>query len=115
MSRLETRGTLRSAQQHQQQVQKIRDETEKFRQQRQSRGVHAQQVVGDETLEDLEEDEEAIYNTAMQPPRGMPFHRQDTRPTAQLSRNAGRPPPRSEPRNLADIKPINPWEELPAN
>eukprot|EP00965_Chrysotila_dentata_P136518 4514631-Pleurochrysis_carterae.AAC.1 len=45
----------------------------------------------------------------------MPFHRRDTRPPAQPSRNAGRPPPRSEPRNLADIKPINPWEELPAD
>eukprot|EP00965_Chrysotila_dentata_P160852 5311787-Pleurochrysis_carterae.AAC.1 len=115
MSRPETRGTLRSAQQHQQQVQKIRDETEKFRQQRQSCGVHAQQVIGDETLEGLEEDEEAIYNTAAQPPRGMPFHRRDTRPPAPSSRNAGRPPLRSESRNLADFKPNNPWEELPVS
>eukprot|EP00965_Chrysotila_dentata_P174776 5770098-Pleurochrysis_carterae.AAC.1 len=98
-----------------QQVQKIRDETEKFRHQRQSRGVHAQQVISDETFEDLEEDEEAIYNTAAQPPRGTPFHLRDTRPTAPSSRNAGRPPLRSESRNLANFKPINQWEELPAN
>eukprot|EP00965_Chrysotila_dentata_P069240 2288233-Pleurochrysis_carterae.AAC.1 len=115
VSRLETRGTLRSAQQHQQQMQKIRDETERFRQQRQSRGVHAQQVIGDETLEGLEEDEEAIYNTTTQPPRGMPLYRRDTRQPAPLSRNAGRPPPRSESRNIADVKPINPWEELPVD
>eukprot|EP00965_Chrysotila_dentata_P045631 1515767-Pleurochrysis_carterae.AAC.1 len=45
----------------------------------------------------------------------MPFRRRDTRPPAQLSRNAGRPPSRSEPRNLADIKLINPWEQLPVS
>eukprot|EP00965_Chrysotila_dentata_P104414 3448031-Pleurochrysis_carterae.AAC.1 len=71
-------------------------------------------MIGDEALEDLEENEEAIYNTAAQPLRGMPFQRRDTRAPAQPSRNAGPPPPRSESRNIADIKPINPWEELPA-
>eukprot|EP00965_Chrysotila_dentata_P073294 2421329-Pleurochrysis_carterae.AAC.1 len=45
----------------------------------------------------------------------MPSHRRDTRPPAQLNRDAGRQPPRSESRNLANWKPINPWKELSAD
>eukprot|EP00965_Chrysotila_dentata_P036839 1225935-Pleurochrysis_carterae.AAC.1 len=45
----------------------------------------------------------------------MPFQRRDTRPPAQSNRSADRPSTRSESRNLADFKPINPRKQLPVS